>query len=119
MITDNQTIALLSRNLCLSTKKPNEIQNNNDRTRCKTDGESTDIKALQKTINDHRVMIEYLSSNSINERFLAKTMQNHSHMVPSLSSWKDFVDICCIDLVSIVSIYLFTCRAGFFIYTYS
>jgi hypothetical protein len=58
-------------------------------------------------------MIEYLFNNSINETFFANALYNHSRMGPSLSSWRDMVDIFCIGLVFIILIYYFICRAGF------
>jgi hypothetical protein len=58
-------------------------------------------------------MIEYLFNNTINETFLADVLYNHSRMRPSLTSWRDLVDILCISLVFIILIYFFICRAGF------
>jgi hypothetical protein len=53
LMTHTQIVALLSRNPCSSIEKPNEIDNNHDRTRRDIDGGSIDIKALQTTISDH------------------------------------------------------------------
>jgi hypothetical protein len=58
-------------------------------------------------------MIEYLFNNSINETFLAKALYNHSRIRPSISSWRDLVDIFFITLFIITLIYFIICRAGF------
>jgi hypothetical protein len=108
-MTHTQIVALRSRKPCPSIEKSNKIKNNNDRTKRDVDGGSIDIKALQTTINDHRIMIEYLFNNTINETFLADVLYNHSRMRPSLTSWRDLVDILCISLVFIILIYFFIC----------
>lgn len=113
LITHTQILSLLSRNPCSSLENSNEIDNNNNRTRRNINDGNIGIKTLQTTINDHRVMIEYLFNNSINETILAKATYNHSNLGPSLKSWRDLVDIFCIGLVSILLIYLLICRAGF------
>jgi hypothetical protein len=112
-INYSQVVALLSRYNCSSLGKHNQIRNNNDRARRDIDAGSIDIKALQTTINDHRIMIEYLFNNSINETFLGQTLKKQSRMGPSFSSWRDLVDLFCIGLVSIIVLYLLICRTGF------
>ena len=111
-ITYTQMIILLSRNICQLHETSNDTNDNNARTKRDVDAGNTDIKALQSTINDHRVMIEYLFNSSINETILAKALSDHSRTAPSFRSWRDLVDIFCIGLVIIILLYLFICRTG-------
>jgi hypothetical protein len=113
LLTYNELVTILSRNSCSSIENSNEIHHNNSRTRRNIDAGNIDIKALQTTINDNRIMIEYLFNNSINETLLGKALYNHSRIAPKLTSWRDLVDIFCIGSFSILLIYLLICRTGF------
>ncbi|CAF1521412.1 unnamed protein product [Adineta ricciae] len=73
---------------------------------------NNDIKALQTTINDHRVMIEYLFNNSINESTLTKTFQDHSPRPPTFSSWRDIIDMICIIIIIGALIHFLICIHG-------
>jgi hypothetical protein len=105
-MTYSQIVLLLSKTSCL-------LIENDDRTKRNVDSGSLDLKALQTTINDHRAMIEYLFKNIINESVLADALHNHSRIGPSLTSWRDLVDLFSVGLVVIKLIYLFMCRVGF------
>lgn len=104
---------LLGKTSCLSAAKPSNLKSESNRERRDVNAGTNDIKALQTTINDHRVMIEYLINNTINQTVLTTTVYNHSRMAPSFSSWRDLVDILLITLLSILIIYLIICRTGF------
>lgn len=111
-ITYPQILVLLSKTRCLSIQITNEIQNNNNRSKRTVDGGSIDIKALQATINDNRIMIEYLFNNTINQTLLAEALHAHARKAPSFSSWRDLVDILSIAIILIALIYFFICRIG-------
>ncbi len=112
-ITYNQVAALLARNTCPAFQNSNKINNNNDRTRRQIDSGNLDIKAIQTTVNDHRNMIQYLFNNSINQTILMQELYKHSRTPPSVTSWRDWIDIFCISLFLIMLIYVFACHAGF------
>ncbi|CAF1538715.1 unnamed protein product [Adineta ricciae] len=73
---------------------------------------NNDIKALQTTVNDHRVMIEYLFNNSINESTLTETFQDHSRHPTTFSSWRDIIDIICIIIIIGALIHFLICIQG-------
>ncbi|CAF1497696.1 unnamed protein product [Adineta ricciae] len=73
---------------------------------------NNDIKALQTTINDHRVMIEYLFNSSINQTTLTKIFQDHSRRPPTFSSWRDIIDIICIIIIIGALIHFLICIKG-------
>jgi hypothetical protein len=98
----NQVTALLARNTCPSFEKSNKINNINDRTRRQIDSGNLDIKAIQTTVNDNRNMIQYLFNNSINQTILIEELYKHSRTPPSLTSWRDWVDIISIGLFLIM-----------------
>jgi Sec-independent protein translocase protein TatA len=104
-MTHSEIILLLSNKFCPVIKK-------NDRKKRDVDGGTIDIKALQTTINDHRVMIEYLFNNTINGSVLADALHNHARIGPSFTSWRDMIDLLCVGLLVIVMIYLLVCRIG-------
>ncbi len=112
-ITYNQVAALLARSTCPSIEKSNKIDNINDRTRRQIDSGNLDIKAIQTTVNDNRNMIQYLFNNTINQTILIDELYKHTRTPPSLTSWRDWVDILSIGLFLIMVIYVFACRAGF------
>ena len=58
-------------------------------------------------------MIEYLFNNTIKETILAKALYEHSRTGPSITSWRDLIDILCIGSLFIILLYLFICRTGF------
>jgi hypothetical protein len=114
-MTYTKIVALLSKMFCPSNEKPNVIDNNYLRITREINAGSIDITDLQTTINDHRIMIEYLFNNSINQTLLAEALYNHSLTSRSLRSWRDSVDIFCIALASTIHICLFICRTGFYV----
>jgi len=112
-ITHNQVAALLAKNTCPSLTNSKKINNINDRKRRQIDSGNLDIKAIQTTVNDNRNMIQYLFNNTINQTILIDELYKHTRTPPSLTSWRDWVDILSVGLFLIMVIYVFACRAGF------
>lgn len=109
-------IKLLSKNSCPSIPKLTQIDNIHHRTRRNVDSTEIDINAIQSTINDdHRIIIQYLFNNCINQSILADALYNHSRTAPSFTNWRDIVDMFCIGFLLLVFIYLLICRKGFFL----
>ena len=98
-LTYNKMARLLSRNTCQTFDIPKANQNNHPRNKRQVHAGDFDIKAIQTTVNDHRTMIEYLFNNSINETILANALYDHSRTTPSITSWRDLIDIVCIGLL--------------------
>jgi hypothetical protein len=59
-------------------------------------------------------MINYLINNSINATFVAEAIcDHHSRTGPTLTSWRDLVDLFFLSLVLLILIYFLLGRAGF------
>ncbi|CAF1688632.1 unnamed protein product [Adineta ricciae] len=86
--------------------------NNEQRLRRDVVGGSIDAKALQNTINDNRIMIEYLFNNTINHTILADALLKHTNRIPTFTSWRDLVDVICIVTFIFLALYYIICRIG-------
>jgi hypothetical protein len=101
---------LVKQQSCLILKK--EITN--DIQKRDINGGNLDIHAIQTTVNDNRVMINYLINNSINATFVADAIETyHSKTGPIFTSWRDLVDLFFIILFLGFFIYFIICRGGF------
>jgi len=119
-MTYGQIVALLSKTRCSSIKEKtpvdinNNNNNNNNRHKRDVNAGTNDIRALQTTVNDHRSMIEYLINNSINATFVSEAINHyHNSTAPTLTSWRDLVDLLFIALVLLALLYFLIFRAGF------
>lgn len=112
-ITYNQVAALLAKNTCPSVRNSEKIKTIHHRKSRQIDSGNLDIKAIQTTVNDHRSMIQYLFNNTINQTILMQQLYKQTQTPPSLSSWRDWVDILCISTLFIILIYVSACRTGF------
>jgi hypothetical protein len=62
-----------------------------------------DVRALQTTINDHRVILNQLVNNSINATELAYSVRNEIRREPpSITNWRDIVDLLFISIVLVI-----------------
>ena len=111
-ITYTGIMKILEKNACQSKIKQDTISDRKNRNPRDVNAGNTDIHAIQTTVNDHRVMIEYLVNNSINQTFLANALYNHSRNKPSLTNWRDLVDLLCITVFIIITLYFLICRVG-------
>ena len=112
-ITYNQVAALLARKTCPSVRNSKQIKIIHHRKSRQIDSGNLDIKAIQTTVNDHLSMIQYLFNNSINQTILVQELYKQAQKPPSLTSWRDWVDILCISTFFIILIYALACRPGF------
>ncbi|CAF1614529.1 unnamed protein product [Adineta ricciae] len=111
-ITHTQFLHLLSKNRCQPVLDNSQSMNNEQRLRRDVVGGSIDAKALQNTINDNRIMIEYLFNNTINHTVLADVLLKHTNRIPTFTSWRDLVDVICIVTFIFVALYYIICRIG-------
>ena len=73
-----------------------------------------DVHAIQTTLNDHHILINYLINNSTNATFVADAISTyHSKTGPILTSWRDLVDLVFVCLLIGFLMYFLICRAGF------
>jgi hypothetical protein len=103
---------LFSKYRCVSNTDIYPLFNVNHRPARSIDGGTIDMKAFQNTINDNRIMIEYLFNNTLNHTFLAEALINHANRAPSLNNWRDIVDIICLLIIVLLIMYYLFCRIG-------
>lgn len=85
IMTYTEVVELLLRSPCQSFEDPNQTDKNNRINRDVATA-SIDVNALQATINDHRIMIEYLVNNTINATYVTQAINNHQTRGPIVSS---------------------------------
>ena len=112
VITNTKVLGILSKSRCTSNSTSNEQLILNHRHRRDINGGSIDMKALINIVNDNRIMIQYLSNHTINNKFLAEALLNHRNKAPSLTNWRDIVDIICITLFIFIIMYYLICQIG-------
>lgn len=112
VITYTKFLEILSKYRCASNSESNHLSNINHRQRRDINGGSIDMKALINIVNDTRIIIQYLSNHTINHTFLAEALLNHRNKAPSLTNWRDIVDIICITIFIFVIMYYLICRIG-------
>ncbi|CAF1440438.1 unnamed protein product [Adineta ricciae] len=110
-MTLKEVMELLKQQPCFITE-PQHLTNGIQRR--DVNNGNFDVHAIQTTINDHRVMINYLINNSINATFVDDAISTyHSKTGPILTSWRDLVDLVFVCLLIGFLMYFLICRAGF------
>ncbi|CAF1440475.1 unnamed protein product [Adineta ricciae] len=115
-MTLTEVMELLKQQPCFITEPQQQQQQHliNGIQRRDVNNGNFDVHAIQTTINDHRVMINYLINNSINATFVADAISTyHSKTGPILTSWRDLVDLVFVCLLIGFLMYFLICRAGF------
>ncbi len=112
VITYTKFLEILSKYRCASNSESNHLSNMNHRQKRDINGGSIDMKALINIVNDNRIMIQYLSNHTINHTFLAEALLKHRNKAPSLTNWRDIVDIIRITIFILLIMYYLICRIG-------
>jgi len=112
VITNTKFHEILSEYKYASNSESKQLTNTNSRQRRDITGGNIDMKAFINIVKDNRVMIQYLSNHSINQTFLEEALLNLKNQAPSLTNWRDIVDIICITIIILLIMYQLICRTG-------